>query len=165
LESLLESGGGSVVTGGKADHLERWMSPAVVTGPDPSSPLMQDEIFGPILPVVEVDSIAEAVGFVADRPKPLSLYLFTKSRETQRTVIERTSSGGVCVNHVLMQILVPELPFGGVGESGTGAYHGRAGFEELSHRKPVLRRGFRPDLSFVYPPLDRRKERILRKVL
>ena len=71
----------------------------------------------------------------------------------------------MCVNHTMMHFLVPELPFGGVGASGTGAYHGRSGFEELSHRKPVLRRGVRPDLSFTYPPFTEAKERLLRRIL
>jgi aldehyde dehydrogenase (NAD+) len=165
LESLLEGNGGSIVAGGKVDQFERWIAPTVVLDPDPGSPLMQDEIFGPILPVLEVDSVQDAIRFVAQRPKPLALYLFTKSREVERSVLSNTSSGGVCVNHVLIHILVPELPFGGVGDSGTGSYHGRAGFEELSHRKPVVRRPFRPDLPFIYPPLDRKKERMLRRFL
>lgn len=165
LESLLRDSGGEVVRGGEVDRANRWMTPAVIVDPDPSAPLMQDEIFGPILPVLKVNSVAQAVNFIGSRPKPLSLYLFTRSRQVEKAVVEHTSSGGVCINHVLMQILPPELPFGGVGESGTGAYHGQAGFEELSHRKPVLHRSFRPDFRFVYPPLNKRKERILRRVL
>jgi aldehyde dehydrogenase (NAD+) len=165
LEGLLQDSGGSVVTGGEVDHEERWISPTVVLDPDPSSPLMQDEIFGPILPVVQVDSIDEAVRFVQQRPKPLSLYLFTRSRDAERAVVEGTSSGGICVNHVMMHLIVPELPFGGVGESGMGSYHGEAGFEQLSHMKPVLRRPFRPDIPIAYPPLDERKERLIRRLI
>ena len=165
LESLLKESGGRVATGGTVDHDERWIEPTVVVDPDRSSALMRDEIFGPILPVVVVDSVDEAIGFVNERDKPLALYLFTGSRTTERQIIEETSSGGVCVNHVVMHFLVPELPFGGVGPSGTGAYHGLAGFEELSHRKPVLRRGVRPDLSVVYPPFTEAKERLLRRIL
>jgi len=165
LESLLHSAGGTVVAGGKVDHAQRWIEPTVIVDPDPQAPIMQDEIFGPILPVVRVDSVDEALRFVRARPKPLALYLFTRSASVERMVVEQTSSGGVCINHVMMHFAVPELPFGGVGPSGLGAYHGRAGFEELSHRKPVLRRGFWPDLSIAYPPFDARKERILRRVL
>ncbi len=165
LESLLADNGGTVALGGKVDHAERWLDPTVVLDPEPSSPLMQDEIFGPILPVLSVDSVQDAIGFVRQRPKPLALYLFTASRDTESAVLAGTSSGGVCVNHVLMHILAPELPFGGVGPSGVGSYHGRAGFEELSHRKPVVRRRFKPDLPFIYPPFDDKKERLLRRVL
>jgi aldehyde dehydrogenase (NAD+) len=155
LESLLGGSGGRVACGGTVDRSERWLAPTVVVDPDPAAPLMQEEIFGPILPVVTVDSVAEATDFVNRRDKPLALYLFTGSRTTEQEVIATTSSGGVCVNHTVMHFLVPELPFGGVGASGTGSYHGRAGFEELSHRKPVLRRSVRPDLAITYPPVHR----------
>ncbi len=162
LESLLEECGGRVVAGGSVDHDRRWIEPTLVVDPAPDSALMGEEIFGPILPVITVDSPAEAVAFINRRDKPLALYLFTGSRTTEQEIIDSTSSGGVCVNHTVMHFLVPELPFGGVGASGTGAYHGRAGFEELSHRKPVLRRGMRPDLSLTYPPFTEAKERLLR---
>jgi aldehyde dehydrogenase (NAD+) len=165
LESLLARSGGRVATGGRVDREERWIEPTVVVDPDPGSPLMEEEIFGPILPVVTVDSLEEAAGIINGRDKPLALYLFTGSRATEQRIVGATSSGGVCINHTMMHFLVPELPFGGVGASGTGAYHGRAGFEELSHRKPVLRRGTRPDLSLVYPPFTEAKERMLRRLL
>ena len=165
LESLLDEGGGRVAAGGSVDHDRRWIEPTLVVDPAPGSALMREEIFGPILPVVTVDSPAEAVEFINRRDKPLALYLFTGSRTTEQEIIDSTSSGGVCVNHTVMHFLVPELPFGGVGASGTGAYHGRAGFEELSHRKPVLRRGVRPDLSLTYPPFTEAKERLLRWIL
>ncbi len=165
VQTLLADPGGRVVTGGSVDPDERWIEPTVVVDPDPDSALMQEEIFGPILPVLTVDSVADATAFINRRPKPLALYLFTGSRETEREIIRSTSSGGVCVNHTVMHFLVPELPFGGVGSSGTGAYHGRAGFEELSHRKPVLRRGVRPDLALTYPPFTEAKERLLRRIL
>jgi aldehyde dehydrogenase (NAD+) len=165
LESLLDEGGGRVAAGGSVDHDRRWIEPTLVVDPAPGSALMREEIFGPILPVVTVDSPAEAVEFINRRDKPLALYLFTGSRTTEQEIIDSTSSGGVCVNHTVMHFLVPELPFGGVGASGTGAYHGRAGFEELSHRKPVLRRGLRPDLSLTYPPFTEAKERLLRLIL
>lgn len=165
LESLLDATGGRVVTGGTVDHQERWIEPTVVVDPDPDSALMREEIFGPILPVITVESVVEATAFINRRDKPLALYLFTGSRATEREVIDSTTSGGVCINHTIMHFLVPELPFGGVGASGTGAYHGKAGFEELSHRKPVLRRGVRPDLSVNYPPFTQSKERLLRRFL
>ncbi len=165
LESLLDATGGRMATGGSVDHHQRWIEPTVVVDPDPDSALMREEIFGPILPVLTVDSVAEATAFINGRDKPLALYLFTGSRNTEREVIDSTTSGGVCVNHTMMHFLVPELPFGGVGASGTGAYHGRAGFEELSHRKPVLRRGIQPDLSLTYPPFTQAKERLLRRFL
>ena len=165
LESLLAGSGGRVATGGGVDRDERWIEPTVVVDPDPGSPLMDEEIFGPILPVVTVDSVEEATGFINGKDKPLALYLFTGSKATEQRIVGATSSGGVCINHTMTHFLVPELPFGGVGASGSGSYHGRAGFEELSHRKPVLRRGTRPDLSLVYPPFTDAKERLLRRFL
>jgi aldehyde dehydrogenase (NAD+) len=165
LESLLTGSGGRVATGGRVDHDERWIEPTVVVDPDPNSSLMTEEIFGPVLPVITVDSVEEAAGIVNGKDKPLALYLFTGSKATEQRMVDATTSGGVCINHTMMHFLVPELPFGGVGASGSGAYHGRAGFEELSHRKPVLRRGIRPDLSLVYPPFTEAKERVLRRFL
>jgi aldehyde dehydrogenase (NAD+) len=126
---------------------------------------MQDEIFGPILPVLPVADVEEAIRFVNDHPKPLALYVFSASEATAQRVIEATSSGGVCVNHVVMQLSVPELPFGGVGESGMGAYHGRAGFDTFSHAKPVLTKGVRPDPSVMYPPYKGWKQKLIRRVL
>jgi aldehyde dehydrogenase (NAD+) len=165
LEGLLKECGGRTVLGGQVDQAERWLEPTLVLDPDPGSQLMTEEIFGPILPILTVDSIDEAVEFVNDRAKPLALYAFTGSSRTEQTIVDATSSGGVCVNHVMMHFLVPELPFGGVGPSGLGSYHGRAGFDELSHAKPVLRRSVRPDPSLVYPPFTAAKERIIRRIL
>jgi aldehyde dehydrogenase (NAD+) len=165
LEGLLADAGGTVAMGGTVDRDERWLSPTVVVDPDTDSSLMGEEIFGPILPVITVGSVSEATGFITSRDKPLALYLFTSSAATEQEVIGATTSGGVCVNHTMMHFLVPELPFGGVGASGTGAYHGRAGFEELSHRKAILRRASHPDLAITYPPFTRVKEQLLRRFL
>lgn len=151
LAGLLETHGGHQV-GGSVDEAASTISPALVSDPDLDSPLMQEEIFGPILPIVTVPSIAAAVDFVNSRPKPLALYVFTQSRAVEDQVVSNTSSGSVCVNHALYQLLVPELPFGGVGASGMGDYHGRNGFETFSHRKSVLRKPTALDLDATYPP-------------
>lgn len=113
---------------------------------------MQEELFGPLLPVLVVEDLEEAIQLINRRPKPLALYLFTSQRQHQRTLLQRTSSGGVCLNDVVLQAGVPELPFGGVGNSGMGTYHGKAGFETFSHRRSVLWRSFRLDAPFRYPP-------------
>ncbi|OYL12392.1 aldehyde dehydrogenase family protein, partial [Streptococcus pneumoniae] len=106
---------------------------------------MSNEIFGPILPVVTVKSLDDAIRFVNSRPKPLSAYLFTKSRAVRERVIREVPAGGMMVNHLAFQVSTAKLPFGGVGASGMGAYHGRWGFEEFSHRKSVLTKPTRPD--------------------
>ncbi len=161
LTGLLADHGGTVVCGGSHDAATRRVAPTVVVDPDPDSALMQGEIFGPILPVVTVDDLHGAIRFVNERPKPLALYVFSDEDDTIERVTERTSSGGVCANHVMFHIGPPELPFGGVGSSGWGRYHGRSGVEALSNMKPVYRRPVKPELSFIYPPYTRWKSRLL----
>jgi aldehyde dehydrogenase (NAD+) len=161
---LLE-GAGTVVHGGSSDARERYIAPTVITDVDPTSAVMQDEIFGPVLPVMTYDDLDEAIRFVNDRPKPLAFYPFTDDRDEADELIDRTSSGGVTVNHTLLHLAVPELPFGGVGASGMGAYHGKHGFDLFSHLKPILHRRSKPDPSLAYPPYTGLKAKLLRKLL
>jgi aldehyde dehydrogenase (NAD+) len=125
---------------------------------------MQEEIFGPLLPLVVVDSIDDAIAFVQARPRPLALYLFTESADTERAVLQRTIAGSVCVNHLIYQVAVPSLPFGGVGPSGLGGYHGKAGFDTFSHHKAVLRRPTRGDLKAAYPPYPQMVQKVMRRI-
>ena len=164
LVSLLGATDGKVVTGGQFDSHALRIEPTVVVNPSPDDPVMADEIFGPVLPVLTVDSLDSAADFVNSRPKPLALYLFTASRPVARALIDRIPSGGAVVNHVAMHCMVPQLPFGGVGASGMGAYHGRWGFEAMSHRRSVLAKRARPDLKVVYPPYTDRAMNIMRRV-
>ena len=117
---------------------------------------MEEEIFGPVLPLLTYDSLDEALAFAAARPKPLALYLFSRRKEVQRRVMGRLSFGGGCINDTVSHLATPFLPFGGVGASGMGAYHGRYGFEAFTHPKGVLSRGLVPDLPLRYPPLNGR---------
>ncbi|MGP1383251.1 MAG: aldehyde dehydrogenase [Thainema sp.] len=143
---------GEAVTGGAADAADRYIAPTVLDKPALDSPLMQEEIFGPILPVLEYENLEDAIAFINQRPKPLALYLFTRNPDKQQTVLHQTSSGGVCINDTIMQIAPYGLPFGGVGNSGMGAYHGKASFDTFSHYKSVLKRPFWLDLKFRYAP-------------
>jgi aldehyde dehydrogenase (NAD+) len=163
LQHLLARHGGEVVAGGEVDVAGRYVAPTIVRGVAPNSPLMEEEIFGPILPVLGMRDVDDAIEFVNARPKPLSLYLFASDPETARRVTARTSSGGVCVNATLLQFGAQTLPFGGVGESGFGAYHGRFGFETFSHRKAVLTKSPHPDPRFAYPPYTPARRRLLRR--
>lgn len=157
--------GGAVVDGVDCDASNLRIQPTVVVDPDPDGPLMSNEIFGPILPVVTVKSLDDAIRFVNSRPKPLSAYLFTKSRAVRERVIREVPAGGMMVNHLAFQVSTAKLPFGGVGASGMGAYHGRWGFEEFSHRKSVLTKPTRPDLSsFIYPPYTERAIKVARRL-
>ncbi len=159
------TGPGRIVTGGQVDAAARYIAPTIVRDVTWDDPLMADEIFGPILPVLSVPDLDAAVDAVNARPKALALYVFTSRPGAADRVIARTSSGGVCVNGSIYQFLVPALPFGGVGASGIGAYHGERGFETFSHMKAVLDRATRPDPSIAYPPYSRLKDRILRRML
>ena len=118
-----------------------------------------------ILPLLPFDTLEEAVSFVQDRPRPLALYLFTKSREVERAILDRIPFGGGCVNDTVVHLSTPYLPFGGVGASGMGSYHGRASFETFSHPKSILKKGAGPDLPVRYRPYAPWKEKLLRKFL
>lgn len=164
LTSLIESTTGSVVTGGEFNRSTLTIEPTVILDPAPEDPVMADEIFGPILPVISIDTALSAVDFVNRRPKPLALYLFTESKQLAQRLIDAIPSGGAVVNHVAMHCLVPQLPFGGVGASGMGAYHGRWGFEALSHRRAVLAKTTKPDPRLIYPPYSAGALKIMRKL-
>lgn len=166
VSALLDAGGfGEVAFGGYADRDTKFISPTVVTDVDPDSAMMSEEIFGPILPVLTYSDLSEAIDFVNDRPKPLALYVFAGNDRDANRVISHTSSGGVTVNHCLLHLAVPDFPFGGVGPSGMGSYHGEAGFNVFSHLKPVLRRGTKPDPKVAYPPYTDFKQKLIRKML
>ncbi|MFI1709095.1 aldehyde dehydrogenase family protein [Streptomyces griseoruber] len=135
LTRLLDSGRAAV--GGQHDRDDLFIAPTVLTDVDPASPVMQEEIFGPILAVVEVADLDAAIAFINEREKPLALYAFTTSEATKSRLVNETSSGGVAWGQPVMQLLMPGLPFGGVGESGMGRYHGRYSLETFSHLKAV----------------------------
>lgn len=163
LAGLLADHGGAVAHGGAVDVDAKYVEPTIVVDPDPDSALMQEEIFGPILPVLTVGSRDEAIAFVNDRPKPLALYVFSEDREAIDDVITRTSAGGTCVNHVVQHLLPPDLPFGGVGDSGTGRYHGQAGFDAFSNLRSVLEKPTKADPKLLYPPYTGLKEKLIRR--
>lgn len=165
LAGLLDNPGGRVALGGGVDAATLSIEPTVLVDPDPASAVMADEIFGPILPVLTVHSLTEAITFVNARPKPLAAYLFTSSQESRERLIAEVSSGGTLINHLAMHCLVPQLPFGGVGNSGMGAYHGEWGFQTFSHRKGVMIKPTKPDPRLMYPPYSERSKKILRKLL
>jgi aldehyde dehydrogenase (NAD+) len=164
LVALIETTTGAVVAGGGYERSTLTIEPTVILDPSPDDAVMADEIFGPVLPVITIESATAAVDFINRRPKPLALYVFASSRQLARNLIDRIPSGGAVVNHVAMHCLVPQLPFGGVGASGMGAYHGRWGFEALSHRRAVLSKSTRPDPMLVYPPYTDRALKIMRKL-
>ena len=154
LEALLTTAQneGRVLIGGEISREQRRIAPTVIRVDSREDPLMADELFGPLLPVLALDDLGTALQEIRQGPKPLALYLFGGNEADQQLVLNSTSSGGVCLNDVVMQAGVPQLPFGGVGASGMGCYHGESGFNTFSHRKAVLKRPFRFDFKLRYPP-------------
>ena len=165
LKGLLSDHGGTIECGGRVDERERYIDPTVITNVRADSRIMNEEIFGPILPVNSFDEIEEAIAFVGARPTPLSTYVFVKTKREARRILESTRSGSACVNATLLHFVAPQLPFGGLGESGFGAYHGRAGFEVFSHQRSVLYKRNRPDIPLAYPPHRRLRLFFLRRLL
>jgi aldehyde dehydrogenase (NAD+) len=165
LMALLEGGkSGTAVVGGVGDEGARYIAPTILRHVPDDAPAMQGEIFGPILPLLPVDNVDAAIAFVNARPKPLALYVFSSDKDVQEQVVERTTSGGVTVNHTWLHLAVPSLPFGGVGESGMGAYHGRSTYETFCHQKSVLVKPTFLDPPVVYPPYTEMKKQILRRL-
>jgi aldehyde dehydrogenase (NAD+) len=165
LAGLLDGHGGQVVHGGGSSPANRAVDLTLVDEPDLNSRLMQEEIFGPILPILTVDSVDEAVGRINRGPKPLAAYIFTTSKALARRYGKQVPAGAIVENHAAVHVLAPDLPFGGVGNSGMGAYHGKWGFEIFSHRKAHLARAHRVDPKMVYPPYSERTQKLLRKML
>lgn len=138
--------------GGQTKPDEKYIAPTLMDRVSWDSPVMQEEIFGPILPVIEYTDLKDAIAQINAQPKPLALYIFSKDKQKQQQVLQKTSSGGVCINDTVMHFSVSTLPFGGVGDSGIGSYHGKASFDTFSHYKSVLSKGLWFDQSWRYPP-------------
>jgi aldehyde dehydrogenase (NAD+) len=157
-------GSGDVAIGGKTNADDLYISPTVLTNVSTNSTVMQEEIFGPVLPIVRVDDLDAAIHFIRSGDKPLASYIFTKDKASESRFLEVVSSGSACVNDCMMFMTVHELPFGGVGPSGMGHYSGEHGFKTFSHFKSVMRRGWWPDLALRYAPYTDKKFSLLRKL-
>jgi len=153
------------IYGGRFDEKDCYLSPTLILNPDPQSLLMQEEIFGPVLPIISVSSLDHAIEFINSRPKPLSLYLFSKSKPCQQKVITHTSSGSIVLNDCSTQYTILDAPFGGVGESGMGSYKGKYTFDTFSHFKTVLDSSTWFDPFLRYPPYTDRKLYWMKKLL
>ncbi len=159
----VEKGATAVIGGAEfCDADARYTSATVLTGVTPDMDIMQSEIFGPILPIIAYDSLDEAIQFVQARPKPLALYIFGKSQRDIKRVLRETTSGSTCTNHCILQIENLSVPFGGVGMSGTGNYHGFYGFKTFSHERNVMHQGAFDPMQFFYPPYHKASDKSLR---
>ena len=154
-----------VLIGGEADATRRFISPTLLDETDSAAPVMQEEIFAPILPMLCWQEREEAVRFVQSRPKPLALYLFTRDREMERAVFDQCSFGGGCVNDAIVHLACSGLPFGGVGNSGMGSYHGKQSFDTFTHYRSVLKKAGWLDLPMRYHPYSGEKLRWIKRFL
>jgi len=155
---------GLIVSGGKTKKETRYIAPTILDKIKPEDPIMQEEIFGPLLPVLEYETLEEAVSFINSRPKPLALYFFSENRKKQRMILNKTSSGGGCINDTVVHLASQHLPFGGVGWSGMGAYLGKASFDTFSHYKSILKKSNLLDIKLRYAPY-KGKIKLLKKFL
>ena len=143
---------GDVIVGGETDRETRYISPTIIDNVEPDHAVMQEEIFGPVLPVITYEDLGDAIATVTARPKPLALYLFSRDRGKQERVLRETSSGGGCINDTMVYYSNDSLPFGGVGASGFNKYHGKASFDTFSNMRSIVNRSFHFDIYLRYPP-------------
>ncbi|XP_030524082.1 aldehyde dehydrogenase family 3 member F1 isoform X2 [Rhodamnia argentea] len=164
LRNLLEDPAvaASIVHGGSLHEKELFIEPSILLDPPLDAEIMTEEIFGPVLPIITLSNIQESIEFINSRPKPLAIYAFTKKDSFKRQIVSETSSGSVTFNDTMVQFLCDDLPFGGVGQSGFGRFHGKYSFDAFSHEKAVMTRGFFPEIEPRYPPWNGFKLRFIR---
>lgn len=164
LATIIDRDRANVIAGGRVDKADLYIEPTLLAAKSWDDAAMSEEIFGPILPILPFRELEEAVSQIIDRPKPLSLYLFTENRAVEREVLERISFGGGCVNDTVMHVSSAYMPFGGVGHSGIGGYHGKYSFDLFSHKKSILKKSTKISIELPYPPY-KDKLKWLRKLL
>jgi aldehyde dehydrogenase (NAD+) len=165
LDDAVAAGANVAMGGVSGEDGQRYLSPTILTDVTPDSPIMQEEIFGPILPIIRYRSLDDVFRMIQSRPKPLALYVFSADQKKVDRILENTTSGGVTINNTLIHLLNPELPFGGVGNSGQGNYHGYYGFRSLSHERAVMQQG-KPELEdLFYPPYVEKVKKRLNAVM
>jgi len=152
---------GQIVTGGTTDRGSRYVAPTIINNVKPDDPIMQEEIFGPVLPVIDYEKFDDVYGIIEQNPNPLATYIFTRNQKLIREFMRRTRSGNACINETVMQIASPYLPYGGVGTSGIGRYHGKKSFETFSNLRSVLVKSNLLDIWLRYPPYSKFKTKII----
>jgi aldehyde dehydrogenase (NAD+) len=163
IESFMKRG--QVIIGGIVDPETCYAAPTIISGISLDDPVMQEEIFGPVLPLITFSDFNEVYSVISRNPKPLSAYIFTRSRKLAREFLAKTQSGTAAVNDTLMQVASPYLPFGGIGPSGTGRYHGKKSFETFSNMKSVMVKSNLVDIPVRYPPYTKFKEKVLKLLM
>lgn len=156
--------GQNIIYGGQSNEKTNQIAPTILDNVSMDDEVMKEEIFGPILPILTFEDLNGLIELVNSRPKPLALYLFSKDKITQKKIIKNISFGGACINDTIVHVGTPYMPFGGVGESGMGAYHGKASFDTFSHEKSIVKKSNLFDITLRYPPYND-KLRILKKIM
>jgi len=156
---------GNIIYGGQSNEENLYISPTLMDNVDWNDPVMEDEIFGPILPILTYNNMDDLISTLKSRPKPLALYLFTKNKHYEETILNKVSFGGGCINDCILQVANYHLPFGGVGTSGVGSYHGKSSFETFSHRKSVFTKPLPLDINLAYPPYTKTKLKWLKRII
>ncbi|XP_077249773.1 aldehyde dehydrogenase family 3 member H1-like [Tasmannia lanceolata] len=154
-----------IVHGGQRDEKCLYIAPTILLDVPQDSLIMNEEIFGPLLPIITVDKVEESFDLISSKSKPLAAYLFTKDKKLEKEFVKTISAGGLLINDTVLHLALPSIPFGGVGESGMGSYHGKFSFNAFSHKKPVLYRSFGGEASARYPPYTPQKKRLLKALL
>ena len=164
LASIIEKDKNKIIYGGNSNAGTLYIEPTIIDNVDFQDAVMQDEIFGPIMPILEYENLEEVIEMINNRPKPLALYVFTEDKKVETSVLSRISFGGGCVNDTISHVAGSNMPFGGVGNSGMGAYHGRDSFETFSHRKSILKKSTSIDIKLIFPPYGNRIK-LIKKIL
>ncbi|WP_445491967.1 aldehyde dehydrogenase [Niallia sp. 03133] len=164
LQQLIGQEQENIITGGNSNYKTRYIEPTLLHAAW-NSPSMEEELFGPILPIITYTDLDDAIACVKKRPKPLALYIFTTNREAENHLVSNISSGGVCINDTITHVANPYLPFGGIGSSGIGMYHGIYSFYTFSHKRSILKKSNKWAIPILFPPFTEKKGKLIRKVL
>lgn len=164
LKNILDKEADKIIYGGKVNREKRYIEPTLIDASWEGA-AMSEEIFGPILPIISFSNLDEIIGEIKKLSKPLALYLFTENYEVEKKVLEEISSGGACINDTITHLANPELPFGGVGNSGIGSYHGKESFKTFSHRKSVVRKTTKINIPIVFPPFNKKNLDNVKKLM
>lgn len=163
LVHLMNESASELISGGEYDVSSCYVAPTLY-GASWESPLMKDELFGPLLPIISYQSLDDVIHHINERPKPLALYIFSRDKKEQETILNQTSSGGVSINNTIFHLVSSHLPFGGVGTSGIGNYHGKYSFDTFSHKRAILTSA-KIDTPFIYPPYTDKHLQWIKRVL
>lgn len=165
LKAILEKDKENIIYGGKINENEKFIEPTLIEISSWEAASMSEELFGPILPIMTYSNLNNAINLIKKLPKPLALYLFTTNKKTEEKVLREISSGGACINDTITHLVNPLMPFGGVGNSGIGAYHGEYSFSTFSHQKSIVSKSNKINLTMLFPPFNKKNLNIIKRFM